>query len=55
MNLIYSALGRFYEVYIVVVAATILLLEWYTQVHDRTSSGWLSLGSQTYFSSWLIV
>ena len=40
INLIWNHLGSSYEVFVVVVIATTLLLEQYTWVYDRVSSGY---------------
>jgi len=55
-NLIRDAWASIYEVYVVVVTATTLLLKLGTRVHDRASKG-TSLGGQTLLSSqlfWLL-
>jgi len=55
-NLIRGAWASIYEVYVVVVIATTLLLKLGTRVHDRASKG-TSLGGQTFLSSqlfWLL-
>jgi len=51
-NPIWGAWASVYEVYIVVVTATTLLLKLDARVHDWASEG-TSLGGQALLSSWL--
>ena len=41
INLLWNSLDNPYEVFVVVVMATTLLLKWYAQVHNWVSNGYL--------------